>query len=402
MTNTAVATPPKAQSTAERAKERLDGFMTSLEKRNDHISTLLGDSGVNPERFLAVARRALTRDPALLECTSASLMQAFINAATDGLLPDGRKGAITYFKMKDGTKQAQWNPMVQGLMEIAYRSNQFLNIEAQVVYEGDLFEYELGDKPFIRHKRAPAVSAEGRKIVQAYAIARTVNGGIYREVMEPADLAKIRAVSRAHNGPNKDWPEEMARKAPLRRLWKYLPKTPAMDRITDHDDETYDLDAVRVAQPTSGLRDRLLGKSDAPGFNLASVQAETGGVTYTEVEDDEPSAEDDPASQKAAEPDDEPDATTRAAKAVEDADEQPQSDAGGDQVDPLEWYEGAKGYVAMAEDVPTLNALNAQWAEEGHWARLKAAHPTEWQHLVSLMETQKAEILRAEARAAAL
>lgn len=234
-------------------KDRLEQFMGSLFARQDQIATLLTDTGIKPEVFLAVARRALTKTPDLMGCTPASLMQAFMNAATDGLPPDGRKAAITYFKMKDGTKQAQYNPMVQGLMEVAYRSEKFLSIEAQVVYEGDHFEYEKGDNPFIKHKPT-AQAAVNRKIINAYAIAKTTNGGIYREVMEKADLDKIRAVSRAQSGPNKDWPEEMARKAPLRRLWKYLPKTPAMDRIEDHDNETYDLEAVVVTPEKRSLK----------------------------------------------------------------------------------------------------------------------------------------------------
>lgn len=254
----------------EAQRTRLDAFMGALEKRNETLATLLTDSGVDPAFFLAVARRALTKSPDLLGCTSESLMQAFINAATDGLPPDGRKGAITYFKMKDGTKTAQWNPMVQGLLDIAYRSRLFLSIDAQVVYEGEAFEYELGDNPFIRHKRN-AASVAARKIVNAYAIAKTTNGGIFREVMEKPDLDKVRAVSRAQNGPNKDWPEEMARKAPLRRLWKYLPKTPAMERVIDHDDHTYDLTAVAIPKEAP--------KSLKPGFQPQLVHDQTPTMT---------------------------------------------------------------------------------------------------------------------------
>lgn len=282
-------TAEKQLTPAERQKARLDAFMKALETRAEQFTNLLSESGVSPSFFLAVARRALGKTPDLIKCTPDSLMQAFINAATDGLVPDGREGAITSFTMNRGQQSqhdvAQWNPMVQGLLKVAYRSGNFLSIEAQVVYEGEFFEYELGDQPFIRHKRN-ATSVASRKIVNAYAIAKTTNGGIFREVMEKPDLDKIRAVSRATKGPNKDWPEEMARKAPLRRLWKYLPKTPAMDRIIDHDDHTYDLEALKVdpAEP----------KKIAPGFQPRLVQGSDSTpmeMVAPDVDEREPVAE---------------------------------------------------------------------------------------------------------------
>lgn len=279
------------QSPAERQRARLDSFMKALETRSEQFSNLLSDSGVSPTFFLAVARRALGKTPDLIKCTPDSLMQAFINAATDGLVPDGREGAITSFTMNRGQQSqhdvAQWNPMVQGLLKVAYRSGNFLSIEAQVVYDGEFFEYELGDAPFIRHKRN-ATSVAGRKITNAYAIAKTTNGGIFREVMEKPDLDKIRAVSRATKGPNKDWPEEMARKAPLRRLWKYLPKTQAMDRIIDHDDHTYDLEALKVdpAEPKKiavGFQPRVVESAGAQPMDIVAPDLEREPVAEYSV-----------------------------------------------------------------------------------------------------------------------
>ncbi len=241
---------------AQRQRHRLDQFMGAIEKRQDQIGTLLSDSGIDPRLFLETCRRSLMRDPELVNCDPASFIQAALNCAADGLVPDGRKAAIVRFK-----GAAQYMPMYQGLLDVAYRSGQFQSIEAHVVYEGDEFDYDMGDQPFIRHKRP--LESNSTKIIGAYAVARTVNGGVFREVMGASELTKVRAVSRATKGPHIDWPGEMARKAPVRRLWKYLPKTPHMDRIAISDDATYDQGALAAAnEPTRALR---------PGFNPPAI-----------------------------------------------------------------------------------------------------------------------------------
>lgn len=272
--STGAAAPQQQLTPAQRQKERLDKFMEALEKRQDNLSTLLSDSAIDPDRFLAVARRALMLDPDLLACTTDSLMRAFMNAATDGLLPDKRQGAIVaYNDRKRGVKDAQWQPMYQGLLRVAYESGNFTSIEARVVYEGDDFDYELGDEPFIRHKPKSRPAGMPRPpIIAAYAVAKTTNGGIFREVFEGDDIRKVNAVSRATSGPGKDWPEEMARKGPLRRLWKFLPRSPAMDRIADHDDDNYDLS--QLDEPANDLSHRRL----APGFQPAALTHQPGEV----------------------------------------------------------------------------------------------------------------------------
>jgi recombination protein RecT len=246
---------PQPQTPGEKQKARLDRFMSELESRNDTIETLLSDSGVDPKVFLAVARRALQNNPDILNCTAASILKAFIDAATDGLLPDGRLAAIVVYRRKGGGSDAQYQPMYQGLLSLAYQSGNFKSIESRVVYEGDFFEYELGDDPKIRHKPASRPAGSAPEIIAAYAVAKTVNGGIFREVFEGEDIRKVKAVSKAVNGPARQWSEEMARKGPLRRLWKFIPRDKAMDRIAEHDNANYDLGALDITpEPERKLR----------------------------------------------------------------------------------------------------------------------------------------------------
>lgn len=264
--------PAKPVSPAEKQRARMDQVLAAVDARADMLRTLLEGTGISFERFTEVIRRALIRNPDLIEADGGSLIEACINAATDGLLPDGRQGAIVIYNVNIANrrkkepdrwvKRANWQPMFQGLLDIAYSSGNFRSIECRAVYEGDGFSYDLGDEPFIKHR--PKARAAGTKqplIVAAYAVAKTVNGGVFREVFEGADIEKVNKVSRATNGPGAQWPEEMARKGPLRRMWKFLPKNEAMNRIIERDNDGFDLEAMDTADQAPAREKRL-----APGF----------------------------------------------------------------------------------------------------------------------------------------
>jgi recombination protein RecT len=185
-------------------------------------------AGIAPDRFIRVTLTAIQLQPELLECERKSLLLACLRAANDGLMPDGREGAFVIFKGKNG-KVAQWMPMYQGLLKKVRNTGELLSISANVVYERDQFDYELGDSERIVHK--PAIGERGRPLA-VYAIAHLKGGGIVREVMSREQVYQVRAVSRAsgQDSPWQKWEDEQWRKTALRRLYKRLPSSTEMDR----------------------------------------------------------------------------------------------------------------------------------------------------------------------------
>jgi recombination protein RecT len=218
----------------------------------DQFQKMTGEVGaalpphVPVERFMRVVLTAVNSNPDLLGADRRSLMESAMKAAQDGLLPDGRDGAFVVFNTKakdaDGKdkwiKKVQWMPMIGGILKKVRNSGELVSISAYVAYEHDEFVYELGDDEKITHK--PAIGERGKARL-AYAIARTKDGGIYREIMTVAEIEKVRAVSRAgKSGPWVDWWDEMARKTVLRRLCKRLPMSSDLDDLIRRDDELYD------------------------------------------------------------------------------------------------------------------------------------------------------------------
>lgn len=293
------ARPP---SQAEQQRARMDFLVKQVESRGEQLVTLLKGSGISLDRFVEVFRRAMIKGAEkeatnLLLADAGSVIQACIDACTAGVLPDGKRGAIVIYntnvaqrgEQKRWIKRAQFLVMYEGMLQIAYASGNFQSIAAQVVYETDEWDYELGISPWIKHKpgpRPPRPEGPPYAVVAAYAVAKTVNGGVFVEVFEPEDIRKVMAVSRATSGPAKDWPEQMARKGPLRRLWKFLPRDSRMDRVLEVDDESFDLDIAPVeAAPPKSLK---------VGFGAPAIEhtpAQTADIPMEQVRDEEPAGE---------------------------------------------------------------------------------------------------------------
>lgn len=236
---------PAAQSN-ERAKPAIVRFKESMDARMAELQFAL-PAHISPERFQRVALTALQRKPELLKCTQQSLWNACLLAAQDGLMPDGREGAIVpYGENANGKRQADiatWMPMIEGLRKKARNSGEISNWEAHLVREKDHFEVILGDTPRIDHK--PYFGAEDPgHIIGAYSIAWLKDGTISRDVMTKRDLDKIRAKSKAANGPWQDpaFEGEMYKKTVARRHYKQLPHSSDLDDMIRRDDEAFGLE----------------------------------------------------------------------------------------------------------------------------------------------------------------
>lgn len=209
-------------------------FRGTLEKMNKDLHDALPPQ-IPVEKFIRTTLTAVQMQPDLLSADRKSLLGSTMRAAQDGLLCDGREAALVIFNTKEG-KKVQYMPMVGGILKKIRNSGELASISAQVVYEQDHFEYTLGDDEHISHK--PYLGSGRGKPIAVYAIAKTKDHAIYREVMSVADVEKVRAASRAGKfGPWVDWWDEMAKKTVIRRLAKRLPSSADLDNVLAADNE---------------------------------------------------------------------------------------------------------------------------------------------------------------------
>ena len=187
---------------------------------------------VSPERFVRVMMTAVQMTPALLNADRRTLFSSAMKASQMGLLPDGREGAIVTFK-----DQAQFMPMVAGIMKMVRNSGEISTWSVQAVYENDNFDFCLGDDEHITHK--PTLANRG-KIIAVYSIVSMKDGEKSREVMSIEDVNSIRARSRSGNsGPWVSDFAEMAKKTVVRRHAKRLPMSTDLDDALRADDEMF-------------------------------------------------------------------------------------------------------------------------------------------------------------------
>ena len=110
------------------------------------------------ERFVRVVLTAIQTSPKLAQMDRASLWNACMRAAQDGLLPDGREGALVPFKGK-----VTWIPMVGGIRKKVRNSEAIATWDVHAVHAKDQFQFELGDDPYIKHKPLHAEAARAQR-----------------------------------------------------------------------------------------------------------------------------------------------------------------------------------------------------------------------------------------------
>jgi len=231
MTTESVVKQEAAKPTTAIAKKGQPTIQQFLESRKDLIAQV-APKHLTPDRLIKVALMARARNKALLLCSPESLLQAVINAAELGLEPSGLLGQA--YLVPYG-KDVQLIPGYRGLIDLARRSGQISRIEAHVVHENDTFDISYGIEPKLEHK--PTLSANPGKPVAVYAIAKLKDGTTQVEVMTISQVEAIRSRSKAaKSGPWVTDFEEMARKTVVRRLCKYLPLSPELQKALEFEE----------------------------------------------------------------------------------------------------------------------------------------------------------------------
>jgi recombination protein RecT len=216
---------------------------TDLHRMGDQFKFAL-PAHIPVERFVRVVMTAIQNNPKLMKCTRQSLFNACMKAAQDGLLPDGREGAIVpYGEDEDGKGKsdvAQWMPMIFGIRKKVRNSGALSDWNCQVVHEGDDFDYALGDNPYIHHKPSSR-GGRTRPVTHAYSIAKFPDGTLSREVMNIDQIKDIQSKAKAKRGPWSDpiFYPEMCRKTVAKLHSKQLPMSTDLDTLMRRDDDLY-------------------------------------------------------------------------------------------------------------------------------------------------------------------
>lgn len=210
-------------------------FNGELDKRAEMIGEQLPPH-ISRERFIYFAREAVSNLPTLLTCNRASLHSAILKACKDELIPDGREGVIV---PRDNL--ACWQPMVHGIRK---RAAQFgVIIDGKVVCKNDVFDWEEGLEPILRHVPTKLDEDPG-PMIGAYAIFRRDGRVLHHEVMRKGQILAIKAISKQPNGVMWGKFEDQAWiKTVVRRGSKSVPDMPEpLQKVIERHDDDYQFD----------------------------------------------------------------------------------------------------------------------------------------------------------------
>ena len=195
-----------------------------LAGRMGQIKSVISNK-LTPEKMARIALNELRSNSYLAKIAMenpGSFVNSIVQAAHLGLEIGGALGQAYLVPFKGEIKMM---PGYRGLISLARRSGEISSINAEIVYENDSFDLELGIETKVKHR--PCLTGDRGEPKIVYMVAHFKDGGSHFEWMTVEEVMRIKARSSAvKSGKETRWDtdrDEMIKKTIIRRGWKYLP-----------------------------------------------------------------------------------------------------------------------------------------------------------------------------------
>lgn len=238
---------------------------------------------LTPERFLKLAVNVVKKTPLLLQCDPWSVLGAFMSSAALGLEPNtvqGQAWLIPYKKRAQVNGKwvdiydCQFQVGYRGFITLAHRSPHIKSIQAEAIYEHDIFEHMIGTEAFLKFQKTLRDRGE---LIGSFSYVRLESGTETAIVLPLDEILKIRSKSETFNAltrkveqaenekelakaqknldetPWAFWLGEMAAKSAIKRHAKQLPLNPG-DALSaaasiDNQSDAHVIDMAAMADP---------------------------------------------------------------------------------------------------------------------------------------------------------
>jgi recombination protein RecT len=194
---------------------------------------------LNAARIVQLAVQ-LTDNPKIAECHPKSIIGSVMQSVILGFEPIPGLGLAAFIPY---SKQLTFQIMYQGLIDLAYRTDMYDAIYAEVVRDGDDFHYSRGLKPDLYHEPKEYKG----NITHVYAVAYVKGSSMpIFVVMTWEEVIEIRnRSSHGYMDKSSPWqtrPGEMGKKTALKQLMKILPKSVQIQKAVASDERTISVD----------------------------------------------------------------------------------------------------------------------------------------------------------------
>ncbi len=191
--------------------------------------------------------------PALSVCTRESIANTLLDMVTQGLSPAKTQ---CYFIVYGN--QLQLNRSYFGTQAVLKRLSNVKDIWANVIFEGDVFDYEVagGREKLLKHETK--FLNRDNEILGAYAVVKTNDDEELLTVMTRKEIDESWGQSKTSQGVHKKFPQEMAKRTVINRAAKAFINTSddsdllvdAINRSTEneYEDDRKEVNPVYAAQ----------------------------------------------------------------------------------------------------------------------------------------------------------
>ena len=170
------------------------------------------------------AMQAISKNTSLAKCSPNSVQNAIINIASVGLTLNP---ADAYAYLVPRNNECTLVISFKGLIKVATDSGGIAWVKAEVVKKEDTFVFK-GVSELPQHDMQPF--SDRGETVGVYCVAKTTDGDYLVDMINVEELRTIQACAMTQNVWKK-WPDEMAKKAVIKRASKQWPRTDKSSRL---------------------------------------------------------------------------------------------------------------------------------------------------------------------------
>ena len=191
------------------------------------------------------ALQTIQKNSGLAKCSITSIQDSIINVASVGLTlnpADGYAYLVPEYSKALKGNECQLRISFKGLIKVATDAGSIKWVKAEIVKANDNLEYK-GPCTMPVHSMDPF--GDRGETVGVYCIAKTNDGDVLVDLMNIEELKKIQSCAKTQMVWTQ-WPDEMAKKAIIKRASKQWPKTDQSSQLHK---------AVEVINETEGGTD---------------------------------------------------------------------------------------------------------------------------------------------------
>lgn len=224
---------------------------------------------LDPDRLIQIACTLITSNPKIAECSTKSIIGAVMQASILGFKPVTALGQCYFVPYN---KEVQFQIGYKGYISLARRSGEIEMIFAEVVREGDIFNYTMGLRPDIKH--LPSEEGSDKQITHVYAVVHYKGGGYNFIVLTHKQIESYRKRSPMQgSGMNGAWKTDydaMAKKTAIRRLATYMPLDSEVEDTLVTDEKVISVDDF-VPNEKSEIKIENLKEAEYEDVDLSEV-----------------------------------------------------------------------------------------------------------------------------------